>query len=139
MVRLSLRRRVAVAFGLCSLLVTGALAVVTWHLASGYMLRQRELSATRQAEVNARLVGGESRTDPGGLNELLTGLTTNPDASVVLVRDGEWLSSGRPVDPAALPEPLLTLAQDSGPVRSWPWRWRCTPEVPSSSCFPWSS
>jgi two-component system, OmpR family, sensor histidine kinase MtrB len=117
MVRLSLRWRVAVAFGLCSLLVTGALAVVTWQLASDYMLRQRELSATRQAQVNARLVDSELRLDPAGLDELLTGLTTNPDASVVLVRDGEWLSSGRPVDPATLPEPLLTLAQDSDPVR----------------------
>jgi two-component system, OmpR family, sensor histidine kinase MtrB len=117
MVRLSLRWRVAVAFGLCSLLVTGALAVVTWQLASDYMLRQRELSATRQAQVNARLVGSEMRLDPAGLDDLLTGLTTNPDASVVLVRGGRWLSSGRPVGPAALPEPLLTLAQDSDPVR----------------------
>ncbi len=117
MVRLSLRSRVAVAFGLCSLLVTGTLAVATWQLASDYMLRQRELSATRQAQVNARLVDTELRLDPDGLDELLTGLTTNADASVVLVREGEWLSSGRPVGPATLPEPLLTLARDSDPVR----------------------
>jgi two-component system, OmpR family, sensor histidine kinase MtrB len=117
MSRMSLRWRVAVAFGLCSVLVTGILAVVTWQLASDYMLRQRELSTTRLAEVNVRLVDSELRSGSGGLDELLTGLSTNPAATVLLVRDGSWLTSGRRVDPAALPEPLLTLAQDSVPVR----------------------
>jgi two-component system, OmpR family, sensor histidine kinase MtrB len=97
--------------------VTGILAVVTWQLASDYMLRQRELSTTRQAEVNARLVDTALRSGSGGLDELLTGLTTNPAATVLLVREGAWLTSGRRIDPAALPEPLLTLAKDSVPVR----------------------
>jgi two-component system sensor histidine kinase MtrB len=114
--RLSLRWRVASAFGLCALLVTGVLAVVTWHLASGYMLRQRELSVTRQAEVNVRLVDAALQSGSDGLDDLLTGLSTNADATIVLIRSGTWLSSGRAVDPAALPEPLLTLAQDSVPV-----------------------
>ncbi len=117
MIRMSLRWRVAVAFGLCSLLVTGVLAVVTWQLASDYMLRQREMSTTRQAEVNVRLVDAALNSGSGGLDELLTGLSTNPAATVVLVRDGTWLTSGRRIDPAALPEPLLTLAQDSVAVR----------------------
>src|SRR4051812_25144511 len=114
--RLSLRWRVASAFGLCALLVTGVLAVVTWHLASGYMLRQRELSVTRQAEGNVRLVDAALQSGSDGLDDLLTGLSTNADATIVLIRSGTWLSSGRAVDPAALPEPLLTLAQDSVPV-----------------------
>ena len=117
MSRMSLRWRVAVAFGLCSVMVTGVLAVVTWQLASGYMLRQREMSTTRQAEVNVRLVDAALRAGSGGLDELLTGLSTNPTSTVLLVRDGAWLTSGRRIDPAALPEPLLTLAQDSVPVR----------------------
>ena len=117
MSRMSLRWRVAVAFGLCSVMVTGVLAVVTWQLASDYMLRQREMSTTRQAEVNVRLVDAAVRAGSGGLDELLTGLSTNPTSTVLLVRDGMWLTSGRRIDPAALPEPLLTLAQDSVPVR----------------------
>jgi two-component system sensor histidine kinase MtrB len=88
MARLSLRWRVAVAFGLGSLLLTGILAVVTWHLASDYMLRQRTLSATRQADVNARLVETELRSGAGGLDQLLTGLSTDPDATVLLVGEG---------------------------------------------------
>lgn len=59
MVRVSLRWRVAVAFGLTSLLLTGVLSGVIWNLASGYMLRQREAGAIRQAEVNVRLIGNE--------------------------------------------------------------------------------
>lgn len=117
MLRLSLRWRVAVAFGLSSLVLTGLLAVVTWHLASEYMLNQRQLSATRQAEVNGRLVDNALRSGSGGLDDLLTGLSTDSDATVLLVRDDSWLSAGRSVDPAALPEPLLTLARDSVPVR----------------------
>jgi len=117
MSRMSLRWRVAVAFGLCSVMVTGILAVVTWQLASDYMVRQRELSTTRQAEVNVRLVDAAVRSGSDGLDELLTGLSTNPTTTVLLVRDGTWLTSGRRIDPAALPEPLLTLVQDSVPVR----------------------
>lgn len=114
--RLSLRWRVAATFGLCALLLTGTLAALTWHLASDYMVRQRELSTTRQAEVNVRLVDAALRSGSDGLNDLLTGLSTNPDATVILARHGTWLSSGRPADPSTLPEPLLTLAQDSVPV-----------------------
>jgi two-component system sensor histidine kinase MtrB len=117
MLRLSLRWRVAVAFGVCALLVTGALAVVTWQLASDYMLRQREMSTTRQAEVNVQLVDAALRSGSGGLDDLLAGLSTNPVATVLLLRENTWLTSGRRIDPAALPEPLLTLAQGSVPVR----------------------
>jgi two-component system, OmpR family, sensor histidine kinase MtrB len=117
MPRMSLRWRVAVAFGLCSVMVTGVLAIVTWQLASDYMLSQREISTTRQAEVNVRLVDAALRSGSGGLDELLSGLSTNPTTTVLLLRDRMWLTSGRPVDPAALPEPLLTLAQDNVPVR----------------------
>jgi two-component system, OmpR family, sensor histidine kinase MtrB len=115
--RLSLRWRVAVTFGLSSLVLTGLLAVVTWHLASDYMLKQRAISATRQAEVNVRLVDDALRTGSGGLDDLLTGLSTDSDTTVVLVREGSWLSAGRRVDPAALPEPLLSPARDTASVR----------------------
>jgi hypothetical protein len=70
---MSLRWRVAVAFGLCSVLVTGVLAVVTWQLASDYMLSQREISTTRQAEVNVRLVDAALRSGSGGLTSCSAG------------------------------------------------------------------
>ncbi|MFD5825299.1 sensor histidine kinase [Lentzea sp. NPDC060358] len=110
--RPSLRWRVAATLGLGSLLVTSLLAVATWNLASEYMLRQRVQATTRQAEVNLRLVEDAVRTNSDGLTELLTGLTTNPDSTIMLFRGDEVLTSGRQVDPAVVPGALLALARD---------------------------
>lgn len=113
----SLRWRVAMAFGLVSLVLTGALATVTWNLASGYMLRQREDSAVLQATVDVRLVEASLRAGSGGLRDLLAGLTTDSDSTVLLEREDGWLTSGRQVDPAALPRPLMELAEAGVPAR----------------------
>ncbi|HYH30441.1 MAG TPA: HAMP domain-containing sensor histidine kinase [Pseudonocardia sp.] len=115
--RLTLRWRVAAAFGLGSLLLTGVLAAVTWNLATGYMLGQREASATRQAEVNVRLVDRSLRSGDAGLEDLLTGLTTGSESSVLLRREQGWLTSGRQIDPEVLPRPLLDLAERGIPAR----------------------
>lgn len=106
-VRLTLRRRVAAAFGMASLVLAAVLAAATWNLAGDYMLRQREMSAIRQAEVNVRLVDAALRDGATGLDELLSGLTSDSDSTVLLSRPDGWISSGRRVDPAALPEALL--------------------------------
>lgn len=110
-VRLSLRWRVAAAFGLGSLLLTSVLAVAAWNLVSGYMLQQRQDSALRQARVNVRLVEQALRTRSEGLDELLTGLTTGPDSSILLHQPGRWVTSGRQVDPGSLPDRFLALAK----------------------------
>ena len=115
--RPSLRWRVAASLGLGSLLVTSFLAVGTWNLASDYMLRQRVQATTRQAEVNLRLVEEAVRTHSDGLTELLTGLTTNPDSTIMLFRDGEVLTSGRQVDPDVVPADLLAMARGGTSAR----------------------
>ncbi|WP_309112665.1 HAMP domain-containing sensor histidine kinase [Saccharothrix sp.] len=114
--RLSLRWRVALVLGVGSLLITSVLAVAIWNLTSGYMLRQREQSGVRQAEVNARLVGESLRKGSEGLDELLTGLTTGPDTTVMLFQSGGVLTSGRQVDPAVLPHRLLDLGRNGVPA-----------------------
>lgn len=116
MLRLSLRWRVALVLGAGSLLLTSAMAVLVWNLASGYMLRQREQSATRQAEVNVRLVDEALRTGSDALEELLTGLTTGPDSTVLLYRSGQVLTSGRQIDPRVLPEELVDLGRRGVPA-----------------------
>lgn len=115
--RLSLRWRVAAAFGLGSVLVTSLLAIATWNLASDYMLRQRVQATTRQAEVNLRLVEEAVRSNSDGLTELLTGLTTNPDSTIMLFHGDEVLTSGRQVDPAVVPAELIVMARDGTPAR----------------------
>ncbi|WP_434446768.1 HAMP domain-containing sensor histidine kinase [Lentzea sp. E54] len=114
---MSMRWRVAAALGFCSLLITSVLAVATWNFASDYMLRQRVQGATRQAEVNVRLVDEAVRTGSGGLKDLLTGLTTDADSTILLFRDGTVLTSGRQVAPDALPSGLLGLARDGVAAR----------------------
>ncbi|WP_447003015.1 ATP-binding protein [Saccharothrix isguenensis] len=114
--RFSLRWRVALALGLGSVLLTSAVAVAIWNLTSGYMLRQREQSAVRQAEVNVRLVAEALRTDSDGLNELLTGLTTGPDSTVLLFHGGQVLTSGRQVDAQVLPRRLVDLGREGTPA-----------------------
>ncbi len=106
--RLSLRWRVAVAFGAVSLLLTGVLAAVTWNLASDYMLAQREQSAIRQAEVNLRLIDASLRSDVAGFDDLLAGLTSDTESTVLLQRADGWVTAGRRIDPASLPDSLAT-------------------------------
>ncbi|GAY12727.1 sensor histidine kinase [Pseudonocardia sp. N23] len=116
--RLTLRRRVALAFALVSVIVTGLLATVTWNLASNYLVAQREQSATRQASVNALLVGEALRSGTTtSLDDLLTGLAGGPDTTIALRRAGTWTTSGRQVDLDALPAQLRNLARDGVPAR----------------------
>ncbi|GAA3641403.1 HAMP domain-containing sensor histidine kinase [Lentzea roselyniae] len=103
--RLTLRCRVTLSFGFGLLVVTSVLAFATWNLASGYMLRQREASATRQAEVNVRLV--EKSLSSPGLDELLTGLTTGPDSSILVLSPDGLVTAGRKVEPSQLPPELV--------------------------------
>jgi signal transduction histidine kinase len=100
-----LRCRVTLSFGFGLLVVTSVLAFATWNLASGYMLRQREASATRQAEVNVRLV--EKSLASPGLDELLTGLTTGPDSSILVLSPEGMVTAGRKVEPSQLPPDLV--------------------------------
>jgi len=115
--RLSLRSRVAVAFGLATFAVTGLIAVATWNLATGYMIDQREQSATLQASVNVRLVRAALWSGSEGLNELLTGLAGDPESTILLSRPEGLITSGRQVDPTTLPPALLTLAGDGVATR----------------------
>ncbi|MCE0764519.1 HAMP domain-containing histidine kinase [Pseudonocardia kujensis] len=116
--RLPLRWRIAVAFAVVSLAITGLLALATWHLASGFLLAKREQGATMQAAVDARLVQ-ETLHDPvrDGSGDLLTGLAGGGDGAVALRRNGTWTTSGRRFDVDALPDDLLALAGSGTPAR----------------------
>jgi two-component system sensor histidine kinase MtrB len=109
--RLSLRWRVAAAFGVGLAVVMTVLGVATWNLTTGYMLNQREQSVTRQAEVNVRLVDAALKEGSGSLDDVLTGLATGPDSSTMLSRPSGWVTSGRPIEPEALPIGLVETAR----------------------------
>ena len=110
--RLSLRWRVAVAFGLASVAVASLIGVATWKLATTYMLEQRRQSATLQASVNARLVDTALRSGSGSLGELLSGLVVDPGSSILLARPQGLLTSGRAIETTDLPPSLLAPPAD---------------------------
>lgn len=114
--RLSLRCRVSAAFGLGLLVVVSALSAATWHLATDYLLNQRQQSADRHSRINARLVENEVRDRPGGLGELLSGLTSGPNSTILVALPGGWHTAGRPVGPADLPPGLLSRARPGAPA-----------------------
>ncbi|OLZ52733.1 sensor histidine kinase [Amycolatopsis keratiniphila] len=109
--RLSLRWRVAAAFGVGLALVMTVLGVATWNLTTGYMLDQREQSTARQSEVNVDLVDKALAEHADDLDDLLTGLASGPDSSILLSRPDGWLTSGRQIDPAVVPAALLDSAR----------------------------
>ncbi len=110
--------RVAIAFAAMSMAITGLLAVVTWHLASSYLLSRREQGATTQAAVDAHLVQ-EVLRDPrrNGPVDLIQGLAGGGDVTVALRRQGTWTVSGPAQDVPALPAELLALAGSGTPAR----------------------
>lgn len=113
----SLRWRVALAFGLVTITVAGLLSLVTWQMASSYMVEQRQRGASTQAAVAARLVTDNLSRGAPELDTLLVGLTGDPETGVLLRLDGRWTSAGRRVEAAVLPDELLTLAASGTPSR----------------------
>ncbi|RZQ64896.1 HAMP domain-containing histidine kinase [Amycolatopsis suaedae] len=91
-------------------------SVATWTLASDYMFKQRRQSVTWQADVNVRLVDNALRTGSNSLDELLTGLSTPPDTTLLLRHDNRWITSGRPVELSSLPPQLLDAAHQNRPL-----------------------
>lgn len=115
--RLPLRWRVAMAFGMGALLVTGLLATATWNLATDYLLRSRESTAVRLAELNVRLIDASLQAGSEGLDELLQGLSTDSESTLLLRRPDGWITSGRQVSPEALPAPLRELVREGVAAR----------------------
>ncbi|MDD7968018.1 HAMP domain-containing sensor histidine kinase [Actinomycetospora lemnae] len=106
----SLRWRVALAFGVVTTAVAALLSVTTWQLASSYMLDQRERGATNQAVVDARLVADNLQRRSDELPTLLVGLAGRPETSVLLRRGGTWTTAGRETDVEDVPPALLSAA-----------------------------
>jgi signal transduction histidine kinase len=126
--RLPLRWRVAVAFALAALLVTGLLALATWNLASNFMLDQRRQSATGQFSANSRLVAAYLRRHPPAdpreapaLDQALLELEYDREDTVGLRAGGHWIADG----PLADPDTLATVSSEllaPGPKADMPVR-----------------
>jgi two-component system sensor histidine kinase MtrB len=116
--RVPVRHRVIAAFALGSVAVSAVVAVATWNLTTGYMLQQRELSVSRQALVNARLVDARLASGSSDLGALLTGLASSPEAAIFVRQPDGWIAGGTAtdnIDVADMP-PALIAAADRGDI-----------------------
>jgi signal transduction histidine kinase len=103
---LGLRARVTLGFALVGLLVSLALAAITYTLARNYLLEQRDQVARQQAYVNANLVRDvlRSPTDDGPL----ASVRTQSGGFALLNYQDRWFVQNARFQPDSLPAGLLS-------------------------------
>ena len=111
--RFGLRTRVALAFGLLSLVIAGAVAGATYSVARWYLLNQREDAAITRAVLDSRAASAalSAGLDPlEALAQIPSVGTSQPMIQVA----GTWYTSGVTVPPDALPNSLLAVTASNG-------------------------
>jgi signal transduction histidine kinase len=112
--RFGLRTRVALAFGLLSLIIAGAVSGATYSVARWYLLNQREDSAITRAVLDSRSVDASLAADLAPVTALEQVPSVGTSQPMIQVQ-GVWYTSGVTVPPASLPASLLsTAAKDGG-------------------------
>jgi two-component system, OmpR family, sensor histidine kinase MtrB len=114
--RLGLRARVTVTFGLGALLLSTAMATITYFTARQFFLREREDAILRQAYVNASLVRSTLRSTGVDVPQLLASLDTVPGSRSVLEEHGQWYATSISVDRFAIPASLRNLVVSGTPA-----------------------
>ena len=116
--RVGLRSRLIIMFGVGGLLLATFLAVLTYSLARGYLLQQRERAAVRAARANAGALAARLRTadtDLAGLLDAL-GRRSGVDAEAYVVIDGEFFGATSAARPR-LPETFVAKAAEGAALR----------------------
>jgi signal transduction histidine kinase len=109
---LSLRARATIGFGLVGLLVAAVLAVVTYELARGYLVDQRQRAATDQTFANARLARSALRGADPDVRSFLTALGGDTASTSMVRYREEWYATSLAARPGDLPPELLRLVND---------------------------
>jgi len=111
--RFGLRTRVALAFGLLSLVIAGAVAGATYTVARWYLLNQREDAAITRAVLDSRAA---SAALSAGLDplEALAQIPSVGTSQPMIQIAGTWYTSGVTVPPDALPTSLLDVTASNG-------------------------
>ncbi len=109
---MGLRARAAIGFGVTGLLVALVLAAVTYGLARGYLVDQRQSTAEQQTYVNARLARTVLRTPDPDIPDLLAGLSGGTASDAVLGHEGEWFSTSVRFGPDQVPADLARVVSE---------------------------
>jgi signal transduction histidine kinase len=94
------------------LFVAVVLAAITFGLARGHLVDQRQTAAEQQTYVNARLARTVLRTSDPDIRELLTSLGGGEASDSILRYRGEWFSTSVTFGPATIPEDLVRVVGD---------------------------
>ncbi len=111
--RFGLRTRVALAFGLLSLVIAGAVAGATYSVARWYLLSQREDAAITRAVLDSRAASAALSAGLGPL-EALAQIPSVGTSQPMIQVSGTWYTSGVTVPPDALPTSLLAVTASDG-------------------------
>jgi two-component system, OmpR family, sensor histidine kinase MtrB len=114
--RLGLRARVTVTFGLGALLLSTAMATITYFTARQFFVRERENAILRQAYVNASLARSTLRSTGVDITQLLASLDTVPGSRSVLEQRDQWYSTSISIGRDAIPLALRTLVVSGTPA-----------------------
>jgi two-component system sensor histidine kinase MtrB len=114
--RLGLRARVTVTFGLGALLLSTAMATITYFTARQFFVRERENAILRQAYVNASLARSTLRSTGVDITQLLASLDTVPGSRSVLEQHDQWYSTSISIGRDAIPVALRTLVVSGTPA-----------------------
>jgi signal transduction histidine kinase len=114
--RVGLRDRVILLFGLLGLVLTAALALTVWLLVSRYLVNQRMNTVVDEARFNA--VSVQSGLGQYGLSvpEVMDRLATSRSSFALLNTDGEWYASAPRQGPRSLPSDLVKLVHSGVPA-----------------------
>jgi signal transduction histidine kinase len=116
LLRLGLRARITLAFGVGAFLLSVSVSVVTWAVTRQNLINQRESAATAQVTANAermlaRLTPEDPRQDP---ITVLSSLVTTSGSNPVLFFDGSWFPLTPQFGEDTLPASLRTMVRDEG-------------------------
>jgi signal transduction histidine kinase len=105
-VRLGLRDRVTIAFGLMALALSTLLAVVTWVLVTHDLLGQRQAAARVEASANAQVLDTGLATRGLPVANVMDKLTSTAGSALLVTYQGRWYSTVLARDPSLLPGQL---------------------------------
>ena len=121
--RRRLRFRLLAAFVGGGLVLSLSLALLTYGLARSYLLEQRQSSAVRQAQANARLVAAALRSSVD-VPRLLGSLQGPEGSTTVVLHERRWYAASLDVGRDALPPSLRALVVERRDPGRQRFRWQ---------------
>jgi signal transduction histidine kinase len=109
---IGLRARASIGFGVTGLVGALALALITYGLARGYLVDQRQSAAEQQTYVNARLARAALRSPDPDIRGLLTDLGGGTASSSVLRFGVDSFSTSVSLGPDAIPSDLMRVVSE---------------------------